>query len=103
VALAAAIALLAAVVVWQRIEQPGSPGPDIAARVAPHDDPAADLTHVTELAEQATDALDSLMDRAISSQQWAGLDDDARTALSAVIDHLPPDISSALAFSEPAM
>ena len=105
---AAAAVLLAATIAWQwaphgRLPQP----PEDSGLVAAAPQPAApadaevDLQQAGDLASQAVEGLDDLVDAALAAQRWAELDEDARAALSALADHLPPDLFSALALSEP--
>jgi hypothetical protein len=60
-----------------------------------------DLDQVTAMAGETIDGLDDLVDRAMASQQWGGLDEDARAVWEALAEELPADLSSALALSEP--
>jgi len=107
-AAAAATALLAAIVAEQWIGRlrvqapPGDPRiADAAGPLAAPGDAEADFQQASELAYQAVEGLDDLVDAALAAQSWAELDEDARAALSALADHLPPDLASALALSEP--
>jgi hypothetical protein len=104
-AFAAAIALLlVSAAVWLRPKDSSTEVQTAEAKLpltAPAD-AAADLDQATALAGQAIDGLDDLVDQAMASQQWGGLDEDARAVWDALAEELPADISSALAFSEPS-
>jgi hypothetical protein len=107
-ATAVAVVLLAAILAWQwigpaRLQQPRE-DPRIAGAEGPPAAPGdaeADFQQASELASQAVEDLDDLVDAALAAQSWAALDEDARAALSVLADHLPQDLASALALSEP--
>jgi hypothetical protein len=102
------MALLAAIFAWQWIGHPRVQAPpgdpriaDAQGPLAAPGDAEADFQQASELAYQAVEDLDGLVDAALAAQSWAELDEDARAALSALADHLPQDLVSALALSEP--
>ena len=104
-AAAAAVTLLAAILAWQWIGHPRVQAPPDDPRIAGAAGPLAapgdaetDFQQASELASQAVEGLDDLVDAALTAQSWAELDEDAGAVLSALADHLPPDLASALAF-----
>ena len=108
-AAAAAMVLLAAILVggWiGRSRTQGLPAEPAVVEAnlpsAAPEDAGLDLDEASALAGQAIEELDGLVDATLADQSWAGLDEDARAALSALADHLPQELASALAWSEPS-
>ena len=102
-AAAAAIVLLAmAAFVWQSIDRdPMTTLPqesEVASAIAV--DPSAGLDGVTDLASQAAENLDNLVDSAIAAQRWAQLDHDARVVIETLADRLPFEVPTTLVLSE---
>jgi hypothetical protein len=103
VAAAAAVVLLATAVVFGPStgrHRPTQPPHENGAEPVTAIDPSAGMGRVSDLASQATENLDILMDSAIEAQRWAQLDHDAQVVIQTLADRLPFDVPTTLAFSE---
>lgn len=112
-AVAAAVSLVVAILVWGLDRTSGLHGPQpsqLADQAAPKVRSPAnasflptelDLHSVAGLAAAVPDQIDALVDSAIVAQQWASLDDDAQLTVKMLADRLPFDLASSLSMAEP--
>lgn len=98
----AAAILIAALLVWQVVKQPGASAPQenvVHNRPLPsagEGDPNAaasvgELLAAMDLAHDAAAEFDAMADEVFAAHAWAYLDHDARLALDMIVDQIPLD------------